>query len=76
MTRRSLPPGACSLTSFTTTGTSRPAIRTAAALTDDVFSARMAFLTHGRETSGGLEPHQDLLAEFPFLGVRTPRFTS
>ena len=38
-------------------------------LTDDVFSARMAFLTHGAVTSDGLKPHDDLLALFPFLGL-------
>jgi hypothetical protein len=38
------------------------------ALTDDVFSARFAWLTHGRVTSQGLKPHDDLLAEFPYLG--------
>ena len=38
-------------------------------LTDDVFTARMAFLTHGTATSGGLEPHDDLRAEFPYLGL-------
>ncbi|MFI6565791.1 DUF4331 family protein [Streptomyces sp. NPDC050534] len=37
-------------------------------LTDDVFSARMAFLTHGKVTSDGLSPHDDMLAEFPYLG--------
>ncbi|HXW34922.1 MAG TPA: DUF4331 family protein [Acidimicrobiales bacterium] len=40
--------------------------------TDDVFTYRMGFLTHGRETSGGLKPHDDLLAEFPFLGLPNP----
>lgn len=38
------------------------------ALTDDAFSARFAWLTHGRVTSQGLKPHDDLLAEFPYLG--------
>ena len=38
-------------------------------LTDDVFSARMAFLTHGAVTSDGLKPHDDLLTLFPFLGL-------
>ena len=37
-------------------------------LTDDVFSARFAFLTGGKVSSQGLKPHDDLLAEFPFLG--------
>ncbi|MFJ9250592.1 DUF4331 family protein [Streptomyces sp. NPDC101776] len=37
-------------------------------LTDDVFSARMSFLTHGKVTSDGLSPHDDMLAEFPYLG--------
>jgi hypothetical protein len=38
------------------------------ALTDDVFSARFAWLTHGRVASQGLKPHDDLLAELPYLG--------
>jgi Domain of unknown function (DUF4331) len=37
-------------------------------LTDDVFSARLAFLTHGTAMSQRIGPHNDLLAEFPFLG--------
>ena len=42
------------------------------ALTNDVFSARMAFLTNGKVSSDGLKPHDDLLAEFPFLGPPNP----
>jgi hypothetical protein len=38
----------------------------------DVFSARMAFLTSGKAGSGGLRPHDDLLAEFPFPGPPNP----
>jgi hypothetical protein len=38
-------------------------------LTDDVYDIRMAFLTYGRVTSDGVEPHDDYLREFPFLGV-------
>jgi hypothetical protein len=41
-------------------------------LSDDVFSARFAWLTHGRVTSDGLQPHGDLLAAFPFLGPPNP----
>ncbi|MFF4803409.1 DUF4331 family protein [Streptomyces sp. NPDC001351] len=37
-------------------------------LTDDVFSARMSFLTHGKVISDGLSPHDDMLTEFPYLG--------
>jgi hypothetical protein len=37
--------------------------------TDDVYSARFAWLTNGQVTSDGLKPHDDLLAEFPYLGV-------
>jgi Domain of unknown function (DUF4331) len=37
-------------------------------LTDDVFSARMAFLTNGKVKTDAIEPHDDLLAEFPYLG--------
>jgi hypothetical protein len=38
-------------------------------LTDDVYDIRMAFLTDGQVTSDGVEPHDDYLREFPFLGV-------
>ena len=38
-------------------------------LNDDVYDMRMAFLTYGRVTSDGVEPHDDYLTEFPFLGV-------
>jgi Domain of unknown function (DUF4331) len=38
-------------------------------LTDDVFTARMAFLSNGKAASGGLAPHDDLLTEFPYLGL-------
>jgi hypothetical protein len=37
-------------------------------LTDDVYDMRMAFLTYGRVTSDGVEPHDDYLSDFPFLG--------
>lgn len=48
---------------------SRPAVHpNGRSLTDDVFSARMAFLTDGRVTSGAVPPHDDLLPEFPHLG--------
>jgi hypothetical protein len=38
------------------------------ALADDAFSARFAWLTNGKVASDGLKPHDDLLAEFPYLG--------
>jgi hypothetical protein len=41
-------------------------------LTDDVFSARFAFLTNGKAGSDGLRPHDDLLPEFPYLGPPNP----
>jgi hypothetical protein len=37
------------------------------ALTDDAFSARFAWLTNGKVGPTGLDPHDDMLAEFPFL---------
>jgi hypothetical protein len=37
--------------------------------TDDVFSARMIFMTHGQVKPQDIKPHEDLLAEFPFLGT-------
>jgi hypothetical protein len=41
-------------------------------LTDDVYSIRFAWLTHGKVPPSGLQPHDDLLAEFPFLGPPNP----
>jgi hypothetical protein len=38
-------------------------------LTDDAFSARFAWLSNGKIPPDGLKPHDDLLAEFPYLGV-------
>ena len=42
------------------------------ALTNDVFSARVAFLANGEAGSGGLRPHHGLLAGFLFLGPPDP----
>jgi hypothetical protein len=51
----------------------RPAVYTNGRnLTDDVFTARMAFLSNGKVTSGGVPPHSDLSPEFPFLGPPNP----
>ena len=41
-------------------------------MTDDVFSARMIFMTHGQATPQAVKPHDDLLATFPFLGTTEP----
>ena len=41
-------------------------------LTDDVFSMRFAWLTHGKVPPTGLKPHDDLQAEFPYVGVPNP----
>jgi hypothetical protein len=38
------------------------------AIADDVFSARFAWLTNGKVPPDGLRPHEDVLAEFPYLG--------
>lgn len=40
--------------------------------TDDVYSARFAWLTNGKVTSDGLTPHDDLQATFPYLGLPNP----
>ena len=37
--------------------------------TDDVYSMRFAWLSHGKIPPTGLKPHDDLLNEFPYLGV-------
>jgi hypothetical protein len=39
------------------------------ALTDDAFSARFAWMTDGKVGAQGLKPHDDLLTDFPYLGV-------
>jgi hypothetical protein len=41
-------------------------------MTDDVFSARMIFMTHGQATPQDVKPHTDLMAVFPFLGMPHP----
>jgi hypothetical protein len=41
-------------------------------MTDDVFSARMIFMTHGRANPQGVRPHDDLLADFPYVGPPNP----
>jgi len=38
-------------------------------LTGDAFSARFAWMSNGKIGSQGLKPHDDLLSEFPYLGV-------
>jgi hypothetical protein len=41
-------------------------------LTDDVYSTRFAWLTHGKVPPSGLKPHDDLQAQFPYLGTPHP----
>lgn len=41
-------------------------------MTDDVFSTRMVFMTHGQANPQGVKPHGDLMAVFPFLGIPHP----
>jgi hypothetical protein len=43
-----------------------------AALTNDVFSTGMAFLTNRKAGSDGFRSHDDLVAESPFLGPPNP----
>jgi hypothetical protein len=42
------------------------------ALTDDVFSMRFAWLTHGQVQPTGLKPHDDMTNQFPYLGKPLP----
>ena len=37
-------------------------------LTNDAANAFLAILTSGKVTGDNVEPHNDLLAEFPYLG--------
>ena len=41
-------------------------------MTDDVFSTRMIFMTHGAANPQQVKPHDDLTAAFPFLGPPHP----
>ena len=41
-------------------------------LTDDVYSARFAWLSNGKIPPTGLKPHDNLLAAFPYLGPPAP----
>jgi hypothetical protein len=41
-------------------------------LTDDVFDARLAFVTPGQVPGDQTGPHTDLLADFPYLGHPHP----
>ena len=41
-------------------------------LTDDVYSMRFAWLTHGKVPPSGLKPHDDLQEHFPYLGMPHP----
>ena len=52
--------------------TGRPPIPTASILIQSIFDIRMALLTNGKADSDGLEPHDDLLAGFPYLGPPSP----
>jgi hypothetical protein len=38
-------------------------------LTDDVYSMRFSWLSHGKVPPTGLQPHDDLQVHFPYLGV-------
>jgi hypothetical protein len=38
------------------------------AMTDDTFSLRFAWMSDGKIPPQGLKPHDDLLAELPYLG--------
>ena len=40
--------------------------------TDDVYSMRFAWLSHGKVPPTGLKPHDDLLNKFPYLGPPHP----
>jgi hypothetical protein len=41
--------------------------------TNDVYSYRFAWLTHGKVPPQGLKPHDDLQAEFSYLGLPHPQ---
>jgi hypothetical protein len=41
-------------------------------LTDDVYSMRFAWLSHGKIPPTGLQPHGEMMASFPYLGPPNP----
>jgi hypothetical protein len=41
-------------------------------LTDDVYSYRFVWLSNGKIPPTGLQPHDDLLADFPYVGPPNP----
>ena len=45
-------------------------------LTDDVYSMRFAWLSNGKIPPTGLKPHDDLQAQFPYLGGPNPPSSS
>lgn len=45
-------------------------------MTDDVFSMRFAWLSHGKVPPTGLKPHDDVMNRFPYLGRPVPDVTS
>jgi hypothetical protein len=40
--------------------------------TNDVYSMRFVWPSHGKVPPTGLKPHDDVVAEFPYLGRPTP----
>jgi Domain of unknown function (DUF4331) len=41
-------------------------------LTDDIYSYRFSWLTHGKVPPTGLRPHEDLQGNFPYVGPPNP----
>jgi Domain of unknown function (DUF4331) len=53
--------------------TKAPSYPNGRVLTDDVYSGRFAWLSHGKIPPTGLKPHDDLQAQFPYLGTPNPQ---
>jgi hypothetical protein len=62
----------CCPTSCTTTAPGPAHYPNGRVPTDDIFSTRMIFMTHGKTTAQPVMPHDDLLAHFPYLGPPNP----
>ena len=71
-TRPGQPRCRCCPTSCATTAPQPATYPNGRVPTDDVYSMRFAWLTNGKIAPAGLKPHDDLLAEFPFLGPPNP----
>ena len=66
------PPCRCCPTSCATTAPSPPFYPNGRRPIEDIYSYRFAWLSYGKIPPQGLNPHADLLTDFPYLGPPNP----